>query len=392
MVYMRRRLFFTFVFALLFVGGAPTAHAATFETAGWVPYWRYATGTTDALVHLDALTEVNPFVFTLKSDGTLVDSGPLATSSWQTLISAAQAKKVRVIPTIMSGNGAFMHSQLSNATKRRALEDRIAAMVKDGGYDGVDIDFEAKRAETKNYFSTFLKGLAQRLGPKKWLICTVEARTPPADAFTTMPKKLEYSNDYKAIGKYCDRVRIMAYDQQSVDLSLNFEHLGYLYAPVADPVWVEKALRLAMKDIPKNKLVLGIPTYGYEYDVVGDPEHGYTYDILWTFNQRYATELASKNNIVPERQGTGEMGFSYHAPTDIVTTPSGATVSATSGEVISQPPTAASTFRYVVWDDAGAIAGKIALAQKLGIRGIAVFKIDGGEDMGMWDSIAAAKR
>lgn len=390
MHYMRRPFLFVMT-AMVLLLAAPV-HAATFETAGWVPYWRYATGTTDALVHLDALSEVNPFVFTLKSDGTLVDSGPLATTTWQTLITAAQAKKVRVIPTIMSGNGAFMHSQLSNATRRRALEDRIAAMVNDGGYDGVDIDFEAKKAETKKYFSTFLKGLAQRLGPKKWLICTVEARTPPADAFAEVPVKLEYSNDYKAIGKYCDRVRIMAYDQQSADLSLNFEHLGYLYAPVADPAWVEKALRLAMKEIPKNKLVLGIPTYGYEYDVVGDPEHGYTYDILWTFNQRYAIELATENNIMPQRQSTGEMAFSYHAPSDLVTTPSGATVSATSGELVRAPTTVASTFRYVVWEDASAIQSKIALAQRLGIRGVAVFKIDGGEDMGMWQYIAAAKK
>ena len=39
----------------------------------------------------------------------------------------------------------------------------------------------------------------------------------------------------------------------------------------------------------------------------------------------------------------------------------------------------------MVWSDAQAIKSKIDLAKKLGVRGVAIFKIDGGEDPAMWE-------
>ena len=54
--------------------------------------------------------------------------------------------------------------------------------------------------------------------------------------------KVEYSNDYKVIGKVCDQVRIMAYDQAGDDRQLVNQNTsnGDSYKPVADINWVEK--------------------------------------------------------------------------------------------------------------------------------------------------------
>ena len=383
--------------ASLFFACAPAfASAATnFEVSGWLPYWRGATSTQDVLPHLSELTEIDPFVYTLKSDGTLLDNAPLTDPEWTTLIAAAKMQHVRVVPTIMTSNGDLLHTLLSDAKSRQALESTIANLVKQNGFDGVDIDFEGKKAADKDNFSTFLKGLYARLG-MKWLMCTIEARTPVESRYygTDIPPDAEvYANDFSAINKYCDRVRIMAYDQQSVDLALDaaYASSSQLYAPVSDPAWVEKVIDLTAKSISKSKIELGIPTYGYEYDVTAYNDNTYAYDILWTFNPLYAQQIAQQYGVTPVRAPWGEMEFTH-----INDSNSPNTQPVAAGSFVGLAAAAAATtyaqetnghldFRLLVWPDAQAIQQKVAMAKALGLRGVSIFKLDGGEDPGIWN-------
>lgn len=407
---LRRKAFFVF-FSLLcavFVVSPADVFAATpkpavkatpkpspIEVYGWIPYWRTATGTADALVHLSSFTQISPFGFTMKKDGTLYDAAKLTEEPWLSFIAEAKKRKVKVIPTVMWGDGATIHAILSNTKKRIALEDEIAKMVKDRGYDGIDIDFEGKLAETKPYYALFLKGLYQRMG-KKWVYCTIEARTPLSSRYDTIPKDIQYANDFVAINKYCDRVNIMTYDQGTIDLRLNEANAGP-YVPIADPQWVEKSVREAMKTISKKKILIGVATYGYEYEFRPLSESGYRYDMQWAFNPRYATELASSLGITPMRNSAGELSFTY-IPTSTApvvpssvsvdqtlsnNTPSATTSFSEAGVPIAPTPTVKQNILW--WSDATAIADKVALARKLGVRGVAVFKIDGGEDPNIWN-------
>mgnify|MGYP003386697388 CR=1 FL=1 len=374
------------------------APASKLEVGGWIPYWRTATGTLDVAPHLADMTEVSPFVYTLKNDGSLYDSGKLTQEPWVSFIAKAKQNNVRVVPTIMSGNGAFIHALLSDTTSRIALEDAVAAEVKNKNFDGIDIDFEGKKVETKAYFSLFLKGLKQRLG-KKWLYCSIEPRTPIDSRYTSTPPADagQYANDYVAINKYCDRVEIMTYDQGSIDVILNKARAAP-YVPVADPAWAEKVLTLAAQTISKKKILLGIATYGYEYSVKPLSEYGYRYDLQWAFNPRYATELAAGLGITPVRNSAGELSFIYKPTANTPASSNNASdLTATTvavgnnkslpSTVYSQAAIAAQfqpPFNIVWWSDAQAIKDKVALAQKLGLRGVAVFKFDGGEDQGLW--------
>lgn len=376
-------------------GVSASSRTKSFEYSGWLPYWRAATGTQDVLPHLEQLTSVMPFGYTMHNDGTLADTARLSEEPWKSFIVEAKKKGVRVVPTVMWGNGDSIHKILSNTKTRIALEDEIAKVVKDNNFDGIDIDFEAKKHETMPYFSTFLKGLYQRMG-NKWVYCTVEARMPLYDRYSPGAKipadASDYANDYVEMNKYCDRVEIMAYDQGVIAVRLN-KARSAPYAPVADPAWVEGLVNMALKSIDKNKIIIGVATYGYEYEVTPISGNGYEYKVLWPFNLKYATDIAAKLGTTPSRTSANEIGFSYDparlaalAPTSEDSTQTQQVVSTSiivaenSGSSDNSKP-----FNFLSWSDAQAVADKVVLAKKLGLRGVAVFKFDGGEDQKIWE-------
>ncbi len=371
------------------------AATGAFEISGWLPDWRAASSTLDVTPHLSQMTSAMPFGFQVSSTGALVDKLHITEAPWPAFIAAAKAAKVRVVPTVYWGSGPEEQAILSDTTKRIALEDAIANLAKQNNFDGIDIDFEAKQSETINYFSTFLKGLYQRMG-SKWVYCTVESRMPLEDRYapgaTIPPDATEFANDYTAMNQYCDRVEIMAYDQGTVDVRLNAARSAP-YAPVADPGWVEDVVTLAAQSISRNKIIVGIPTYGYEYTVTPQSGGGQKYQRLWAFNPGYATDIASKLGITPYRTSANEIGFIYDPKALAAIAPSDGDVAqiqqsslsvTTVTQNLGSQVNTSQPYNYVTWEDATSMKDKVDLAKRLGVRGVAVFSLGGAEDQGMW--------
>jgi spore germination protein YaaH len=352
----------------------------TFSVAVWIPYWRKEEGASSTLTHLNSLHEISPFAYELQNDGTIKNSLNVEDEPWNTLITEAKKKHIAIYPSILSyphseQEKLVLHKLLANKQSRAQHIKDILALLANSPYDGIDIDYEAKLAETKPYFSLFLTELAKVLhNENKKLVCTIEPRTPPESRYATTSQsvlaKVEYANDYKVIGKVCDIVRVMTYDQIGDDLALVNQNraMGKLYRPVADIDWVEKVASLMMWDIPANKIVLGVATYGYKYEIVNPNTKNPTYKRIGSMNFIYADELARTINVKPSRNIAGELSFVY------------STTTATDGTPLGSEKT------YLVWySDSVAIADKMRLAKLYKLRGIAIFKIDGGFDPNLWN-------
>lgn len=339
----------------------PTVKPQAFTYNTWLAYWDKSTSTKIAVANIDRLDSVSPFSYTVESDGTIIDSMYLLKEPWPTLNAAASKskKKTKIIPTISWFKGKEIEVTLNDPEKRRAHVEDILSMVERNNMSGIEIDYEGKTLETKDGWNAFLTELSTGLHKNnKFLSCDIEARTPPEDRFASATRTPQYVNDYTVIGKQCDEVRLMTYDQRDDDRTLNKTRgeMAY-YAPVADPAWVEKVVNLAAKEIPKNKIVVGIPTYGNVFKIWFNADGEQRTQHMRSITYTEALKRAAEYGIYPARSETGERTFHYTKDGSEYT---------------------------VSFQDAESIKQKIALAKKLGVKGVAIFKIDERADQDYW--------
>jgi spore germination protein len=344
----------------LFAQGA----ASTLQYSAWIAYWKKDGGAAEVLTHPQVLKEVSPFGYSVKADGTIADTAKIDQSPWTSLFQGV-GTSTSIIPTVMWSDTNPIFTILSHTASRTAHIKQIVDLVNSHNFAGIDIDYENKKLATRTYFSLFLKQLSTALhANRKSLVCSIESRTPLASRFVKIPNTVEYVNDYSVIGSSCDEVRVMAYDQGNIDLSLDkSKGSANYYMPIADPDWVSKVLTETLKSIPRSKVVLGVATYGREYQV-STSTSGFQYKILKSISYKDALSLAQSVGSTPYRNNAGELSFSFASSTY----PGGPLVP-----------------YFVTYTDSISLADKVALAKQYKLKGVALFKIDGDDDQNIWN-------
>ena len=339
--------------------------------SAWVPYWATDAGIASIENHPASKTrhpftegnifsEINPFAFEVQSDGTLEDRAHVAGAEWSAERRILENAGVVVVPTVLWGDAAAMHRVLSDDALRTTHIQKLLTMTEAQNFSGIDIDYEGKDVADKDAFSQFLReahATFSRVG--KTMRCTVEARdSDDAPAGFSGVRAMSWANDFSVLANECDEVRVMAYDQVfQTHRAKIFEEKGDVpYAPNADIAWAESVMRYALQYIPAEKLMLGVPTYGWEFRIT-KTENGTRYERVKAVNYPEAVQKAKSSGVIPTRNAGGEIDFVYET---------------SDGR------------RLVNFSDAEAIAQKLHLAQSLGIKGVSIFKIDGESDPEMF--------
>lgn len=117
--------------------------------------------------------------------------------------------------------------------------------------DGINIDFENIYDDDKDKFSRFVEKLTAALKQQN-LVVSIDV---------TVPSKISFWSacfDRKKLADTVDYVAVMTYDEYFAKSRIS--------GPVASLGWVETGVKKTLAEVPKEKLLLGIPLYTRDWE------------------------------------------------------------------------------------------------------------------------------
>lgn len=198
-------------------------------------------------------TYLSPFTHAIKEDGTI---SPMYEAS---LLSVAKEKRVAPLLVLTNFSGRKFSSDLAatilrNPTLQEKAITNILKTMKDKGYRGLNIDFEYVYPQDRENYNAFLRRVVARLRPERYSVSTAVA-----PKIATDQKGILYeAHDYRAHGEIVDFVVIMTYEW------------GWAGGPpwaIAPVDAVKRVLNYAITEIPRQKIMMGVPLYGRDWKI-----------------------------------------------------------------------------------------------------------------------------
>ncbi|AEJ38469.1 glycoside hydrolase family 18 [Sulfobacillus acidophilus TPY] len=232
--------------------------------------------------YLPVLTGIIPFWYQINANGSLsgtTDPAVLQLAETHHLWTFALVEN-------MAGQSVFGPLLASPTARRRAI-DNMLTLVESNGYDGINLDWEGIAPSDRQAFSDFVEQLAivfHRHGYYVTLSVPAETANQPTNSWTG-------AYDYRVLGHWADLLMVMAYDQH---------YAGGSPGPIASPGWVKQVLDYTISVVPPNKVILGIPGYGYDWSPSG-PAVALTYQEAQALAKQYGA--SGSNHFVYVQNG-----------------------------------------------------------------------------------------
>ena len=219
-------------------------------------------------------------------------------------------------------------------TSQQAVSNLVATTVQavvNGGFPGVNLDFEAMNASDKDPYTAFVKSLATALHAHGAQL-TVDVVPHTAGGVN------QYSAPYDvpALGAAADYIDVMAYDEHGE---------GGDPGPVAGLDWVKAELAGTLPGLAPSHTLLGIPLYGRTWSNGSGSSASYSEAL---------SALASPG---------ARVDYDFAAQTPFIESADGGSVT--------------------YFDDAASLSLKLGLAHEEGLAGVAAWRL-GFEDPNFW--------
>lgn len=274
---------------------------------------------------------------------TVTETGEVAGDAPSDSLQIAKVQQIGTYATITNQkhndfNKDLAHLILSDAQVRQRAVDHSLQLVREGGFAGVNVDFENMRPTDRDLYTQFVRELGAALRPHGYRVIVSSA------AKTSDSPKSSWIGafDYRALGEAADQVQLMTYDEHGP-----WGEPG----PTASLPWVKNVLTYATSQIPAEKILLGLPAYGNDWNVTTGKGHK---AVAW----KNLPTLLKRAGAAPQWDEKSQTPYLRY--------------------------TAADGTQHVVWyEDARSIAIKTRLVEEFGLAGVAMWRM-GLENEEFW--------
>jgi cellulose synthase/poly-beta-1,6-N-acetylglucosamine synthase-like glycosyltransferase/spore germination protein YaaH/peptidoglycan/xylan/chitin deacetylase (PgdA/CDA1 family) len=243
---------------------------------------------------------------------------------------------VRIVPMVTNyfngqWNGANVHRVIASPDRRLKIIQSILQGLVRYTMQGVNIDFEDLDENTDELLITFQKELYEYLHRHGCLVTQDIA-----------PRNTDYNP--RELQKYNDYLVVMAYDQHSTTGGPG---------PVAPHGWVESIVSDITGSVSPEKLILGLPGYGYDW-----PEGNEASDV--SYQEALVTAAESEGKIAFDSTDYN-LNYTYYDDND--------------------------SLHAVFFTDAATSFNEMRTASRYGVRSVALWRL-GSEDRRLWKFLA----
>ena len=229
----------------------PPAKETTKVVLGYYAGYLAEAGYASVASFASYLSAVSADVFTVTAGGAISGSTPAR------LLSLDKANDIQTYACISNFGENDFDSALGHSaivTNKALVTANMVNLVQEGGWEGINVDFENLYPADRAAFSRFIHDLAAALHNKGLKL----AISVPAKSSDDENDDWSWPFDYAELGADADLIQLMTYDE---------------HGPWSDPGsvagfdWMESCVQYAVSVIDPAKLLIGLPAYGYDWNL-----------------------------------------------------------------------------------------------------------------------------
>jgi spore germination protein YaaH len=203
-----------------------------------------------------SINQLALFQIPIQNNGTL--PGRLS----RALIAEAHTMGVKVLVTVSNLNqkGLFSTPLIGRLVRDQDFANlvwqNIRNLLVEYQLDGVNLDLEKAAPADRLLYSQFIQKWSLMFQQANFLVTT----DVPAKSSNDLHDPWKGAIDYQVMGQAVDAVIVMTYEQHWP---------GSPPGSIASIPWVTEILNYALANIPRQKIYMGIPLYGYDWSERG---------------------------------------------------------------------------------------------------------------------------